>query len=213
MQGRYCDRHGEVSTTIKNDGKTLSMVVRGVEFRGNDFDTLEPSDGTDPDRLTPFTLLHGLCACTIEAKMPIRAVVDGDTVQGLLSIHLELGEPKSNGSIDREVLALGLMLGQTVYRSRGTSAWFEDELLDLQRQLPDGTYLKACINCAFSDYSPYGHGLFGGLACFRDNKDEYLTVNSKRELFRIWNTMTEFVQETYVCPDFRRRVPGTGYRG
>ena len=47
----------------------------------------------------------------------------------------------------------------------------EDELLDIQRQMPEGTYLKACINCAFSDYCPGGHGLFGGLACFRDNKE------------------------------------------
>jgi hypothetical protein len=86
-------------------------------------------------------------------------------------------------------------------------------MLDVQNQLPSGTHLRACITCAYSDYSPVGHGLFGGLACFRDNKSEYLAVRSKADLFRIWSKMTGFVQETYLCPEFERRQPRTGYRG
>jgi hypothetical protein len=62
-------------------------------------------------------------------------------------------------------------------------------------------------------YSPYGHGLFGGLACFRGNKAGYRAVTGKDDLFAVWDTMTEFVQETHLCPEFERRVPGTGYRG
>jgi hypothetical protein len=27
------------------------------------------------------------------------------------------------------------------------------------------------------------------------------------------DTMTEFVQETCLCPEFEKRAPGTGYRG
>ena len=86
-------------------------------------------------------------------------------------------------------------------------------MLDLQRQMPANTYLKACITCAFSDYSPDGSGSFGTLACFRGNKTGYRTVTGKKELFGIWHTMTEVVQETYPCPEFERRLPGTGYRG
>jgi hypothetical protein len=211
---QYRDLHGAVPTTLRNDGRVLSMCVRGVEFAGTDFDALEPAEGTDPDRLAPFTLQCGcLCACTIETEMPLPVVVKGDVAEGLLLVRLELGEPTARGSIDREVLTLTLRLGHAVYHSRGTSGWFEDELLDLQRQLPEGSYLKACITCAFSDYSPAGHGLFGGLACFRDNKVGYSAVRGKRDLFRVWDTMSGFVQETYLCSDFRRRVPGTGYRG
>ena len=190
------------------------MCIRGVEFAGTDFDALEPAEGTDPDQLAPFTLqCNCLCACTIETEMPLPVVVNGDAAEGLLLVRLELGEPTARGSIDREVLTLALRLGLAVYHSRGTSGWFEDELLDLQRQLPQGSYLKACITCAFSDYSPAGHGLFGCLACFRDNKAGYSAVRGKRDLFRVWGTMSGFVQETYLCPDYRRRVPGTGYRG
>jgi hypothetical protein len=97
--------------------------------------------------------------------------------------------------------------------SGGWSGWFEDELLDLQRQLPPGAYLKACINCAYSDYNPYGHGMFGCLACFRGNKAGYWAVGGKRDLLLVRDTMTEYVQETYLCPEFERRHPGTGYRG
>jgi hypothetical protein len=135
------------------------------------------------------------------------------TDAGILEVHLELGEPLPNGCLDRQSLKLRLRFGTQIIASTGRSGWFEDGLLDLQRQMPDHAYMKACINCAFSDYSPYGHGMFGGLACFRGNKAGYRAVTGKMDLFRTWHTMTEFVQETYVCAEFEKRLPGTGYRG
>jgi hypothetical protein len=73
--------------------------------------------------------------------------------------------------------------------------------------------MRACFSCAFSDYSPAGHGLFGGLACFRGAKEEYAGVQDKRGIFELWSRRTEYVQETHVCEEHRPRVPGTGYRG
>jgi hypothetical protein len=70
-----------------------------------------------------------------------------------------------------------------------------------------------CFGCGLSDYSPLGHPLFGGLSCFRDNEIGYRSVRTKADLFRIWETRTELVQETHLCPRFERRKPGTGYRG
>lgn len=211
---RYTDRAGTAVTSIANDGITLSMVVRDVEFAGSDFDGLEPVAGTDPARLVSFTLQGGsLCSCVIEADIPIPVATPDGTEEGLLTARLELGNPASNGGLDREHLTLELRVGGRAFRSSGRSGWFEDEMLEVQGQLPPGTYLRACIACAFSDYSPAGHGLFGGLACFRDNKAEYLAVRSKADLFRVWGKMTEFVQETYLCPEFERRQAGTGYRG
>ena len=211
---RYTDRVGKEASSIANDGATLSMVVRGVVFEGSDFDSLEPVGETDPARLASFTLQQGsLCSCVIEADIPIPIATPGGTEDGILTARLELGNPASNGGLDREHLTLELRFGGRAFRSSGRSGWFEDEMLDVQNQLPPGTHLRACITCAYSDYSPVGHGLFGSLACFRDNKSEYLAVRSKADLFRIWGTMTGFVQETYLCPEFERRQPGTGYRG
>src|SRR5262245_34488805 len=210
----FRDKFGQESTSITNDGKTLQMVVRGVTFLGSDFDGLEPVCNPPPDQLPTFNLQKGeLCSCVIETEMPMPMSTPHSVIEGKLAIRLELGDPLPNGGIDRETLLLQLKFEDHILRSRGLSGWFEGELLDIQSQLPPHTFMKACISCAFSDYHPAGHGSFGGLACFRDNKPGYAAVKTKPELAAIWNTMTEFVQETYLCPEFERRTPGTGYRG
>ena len=216
---RYRDRSGEERTTIRNDGRTLTMEVRGVRFRGTDFDGFEPQDVPDPAQLSSFTFLHGsLCFCVIEADIPVPVVTPAGTVDGLLTFVLELGEPLPTGQMDRERLTLRLTVGGQTYTSHGGTGWFEGEILDVQGKLPPGTFMKACINCAFSDYSPYGHGLFGNMICFRANKAGYLALPSgedfsKDSYFAVMGTVSETVQETYLCPEFVRRKPGTGYRG
>ena len=88
--------------------------------------------------------------------------------------------------------------------------WFEDGMLRLEAEIPAGVRLVACITCLYSDYSPGGHGLMG-MSCHRDAKSQYLAVGSKADY---WNVpVTEEVPETYSCPEYKRRVPGTGYRG
>ena len=216
---RYRDRFGEERTTIVNEGDTLTMIVRGVRFQGNDFDGFEPHDVSDPTQLSSFTFLHGnLGLCTIEADIPVPVVTPTGTVDGLLRIELELGEPLPTGQMDRERLKLRLVVNEAMYFSDGKTGWFEGEMLDLQAKLPPGTFIKTCINCAFSDYSPYGHGLFGNMICFRANKEGYLALPSGEEFskdayFDVMDTVSEMVQETYHCPEFERRKPGTGYRG
>ncbi len=213
---RYQDRSGAVTTSITNDGQHLRMVLRGVEFTGRCFDDWEPVEGTDPALLTSFTFAEGgLCSCLIECQIPVAVVVNGRDEQGELLVRLELGNPrpKPRGGIDKEELTLELAVGPAHFRSSSKGGWFDIALAEIQGQLSEGTYVKACINCAFSDYYPAGHGLFGCLACFRGNKQGYRAVKNKGDLFAVWDTMTEFVQETYLCPEFERRIPGTGYRG
>lgn len=214
---RYQDAWGEEQTIIENDGKRLRMIVRGVEFLGTDFDSLQPTpDQADLD-LTSFTLYYGsLCACLLECVMPLPVMVGGELKAGQLMMRLQLGYPRPEGNrgIDQETLKLCLSFDGDSFWSKGTSnGFFEDQLRDIQHALPKGTYLKACISCALSDYSPYGNGLFGDLACFRTNKAAYRQVTGKRDLLAIWDTMTEFVQETYLCSEFERRGSEIGYRG
>lgn len=216
---RYKDRFGEGRTSILDEGGSLTMVVRGVRFRGRDFDGFEPEGMSDPAQLASFSFLHGsLCFCVIEADIPVPVVTPTGTVYGLLTFELGLGEPLPTGQMDRERLKLRLEAGGGTYHSDGKTGWFEDEMLDLQRKLPLGRFMKACINCAFSDYSPYGHGLFGNMICFRANKAGYLALPAgedfeKDAYFAVRETVSEMVQETHLCPEFERRKPGTGYRG
>ncbi len=143
----YIDQHGEESTIIANDGTTLSMVVRGVEFRGRWFDDFEPMAGIDA---SCFLLNRGeLCACDIT----VPVISGSEEFPGMLHAHLDLGQP----GLDREELILRLTFeeSQDVYEGR----------------------------CGLFDF------------------------------FEIWDRMTGVVQETYLCPEFERRRPGTGYRG
>jgi len=215
----FRDRHDEEAATLQNDGKWLQFTVRGVAFAGTQLDDFTPAVPPDDPLLADFTVNRWdentveLCGCVIEFRMPLPVMTPAGVVEASLNVRVELGLPKEGGGIDREEFVLALHLGGGVYRSSGSSGWLEDELLEVQRALPEGTYLRACINCAFSDYSVYGHGAFGCMFCFRGVKAEYRNVRTKADYFGVMDRYTELVQETYLCPEFEQRRPGTGYRG
>ncbi len=209
----YSDAQGSETTTIDNDGETLGLSLRSVEFVGRDFDSLAPKEASS-EQLRRFALNQGcLCSCRIECQIPVPVHDHGRLVDGALSVELMLGDPAPNGGLDREQLRIVLEYGGERFAGRGTSGWFEDELLEIQAQLPAGVFIKACINCLYSDYSPAGHGLFGCMMCFRNLKAEYLKVTTKRDFWSVHGRQDRLVQETYLCPEFERRIPGTGYRG
>jgi Family of unknown function (DUF6304) len=210
----YRDRVGEVQSDIEVDGTALRIELRGVRFAGNDFDALEPERPLSDGDREQFTLVVGaLCSCELTWRMQVEFLVNGQAHPAWLEARLELGAPKANGGITHEHLRLRLVTVDNEYLSREDAGWFEDALADIQRALPQGVVLKVCFGCAYSDYSPYGHGLWGTLACFRGNKSGYATVRSKSDVFRVWPTLTEYVAETHVCSEFAPRVAGTGYRG
>lgn len=209
----YTDSRGFERTFITNDSATLRVRVRGVDFAGGDFDSLSPVEGTPAAQLGQFTFHDGdLCSCRIECEIPVP-IGGRIEVEGVLRVDLVLGDPAPNGGLDREDLRLTLHFDGLSFASPGTSGWFEDELLAIQAQLPEGVFIRACINCLYSDYSPYGHGLFGWMMCFRNRKAEYLRVRTKAEFWSVYDRYDRLVQETYLCPEFERRVAGTGYRG
>lgn len=212
--GWYHDRCGSEPVVISNDGRQLMLRARGAAFAGVDFDVLEPVDGADLP--ASVRLSNGaLCSCTIEWDMPAVMVSGDGETDGVLRCRLELGDPDRSrgGALDCEQFAMTLHVAGLVTATRQPWGIFEEALDDIHRQLPATAYLKMCISCAWSDYSPAGTPLFGGMACFRDAKDAYSCVRSKRAIFEVWNQRTGFVQETFVCPAFQRRGPNAGYRG
>lgn len=50
------------------------------------------------------------------------------------------------------------------------------------------------------------------MLCFRNIKDEYLRVKSTADFFRVLRRQERWDQEIYLCPEFSRRIPDTGYR-
>jgi Family of unknown function (DUF6304) len=211
---RFTDRWGSERTTIRNDGAELSVTLRGVQFSGPDFDSLEADPPTPEELLTKFLVspCGCLCGCVFDIEIETPVLVEGEETAGVLTAHLELGEPTQSGALDRETLRLLLRVNDNDYSSEGTDGFFENELQSLQHRMPVGMQLKMCFSCAHSDYHPVGHGLFGDMACFRNAKAEYSGVRNKGDLFRVWSKR-ERVQETYLCGEFSPRKPNTGYRG
>lgn len=210
----YRDKHGEEKTTIHNNGKWLSIVVRGVTFTGDDFDFLAASEAADSSQLASFTFAAGyLCDFEMVWDMPLNIVARNEALLARLYVHLTVGPPLANGGVSDESVQLRLDFEGRVYLSRGHFSYFEDALTELQKLLPEDVYLRCCFGCAFSDYHPAGNGLFGDMLCFRGNKQAYVQVMGKMDLIRILPTVTEKVQETYLCSEFEKRIPGAGYRG
>jgi hypothetical protein len=215
----YRDAHGEETTVIENDSKTLRMTVRDVEFTGAEFDDFEPSIVQDDPALALFTLYHdSLCSYVLECDIPLPVTFGDETLDGLLHMRLNLGDPRQSttgpviGAIDREELLLTLTVAGQTFRSCGKHGWFDDELLEIEAAPPDGMYLRCCHYCACANYGPVGFGLFGGLYCFKDTRKHHLFRN-KADLFHgIVKEHAPAVQETYQCPEFMNRKLGIAHK-
>ncbi|GGX30807.1 DUF6304 family protein [Streptomyces lomondensis] len=212
--GRYTDRHGSQEVVFESDGRELiRTTIRGVLFEGDSMDTLGAQAGEPPAAM--FRLHDGdLRSCLLQWRLPLSVEFAGQGVrEGMLHCALRLPDPAAP---DGQSLVLTLRLDGREYGSPDDCGDFEEGLYAIQRELPPGARLKACIACAWSDYNPVGHGLMAGLACFRDAKDRYRQVDGKqgpRGIFAIWKAHTELVQETWLCGRFEPRATHTGYRG
>src|SRR5262245_31373425 len=210
----YSDSRGSGTTVITNDGEELRMWLRGLEFTGRCFDSLSPPEDATTEQLEQFILHDGsLCSCRLECQITVPIHDQDRECVGELFVELVLGDPTRTGNLNHEELRIILEFNHQRYAGSGKSGWFEDELLEIQSQLPAGIFIKSCINCMYSDYSPYGHGSFGFMMCFRNLKEEYVKIRTKDDFWSIHDRYDRLVQETYLCPEFKRRIPGTGYRG
>ncbi len=211
-EATYEDARGRETTHIYNDGQELRISLRGIEFIGTDFDGFEPI----PEHLERSHSLFPLnrtelCSCHLEWTMPLKLEHAGEICTGMLTASLKLGDPAPNGGIEAEVLVLELKTPtQTVRSSNRSEDWFEFKMQELVEQLGEDWHIHSCFTCAFGDYGNIlgGHGLFGGIACFRDVKAEYLQVKGKGrgEFFSVWSRRTAFVQETYLCEEYEAKV-------
>jgi len=209
----YQDQFGIENTIIENDGQVLHLKLRGVNFQGKMFDDFSP-EGMDKTQSKVFPLHHGfLCSCQFDCEIPITVTIQEHSYITKLQAHIELGDPLPNGGLDRENIQLTLKINENIYQSSPAHGWFDDALLEIQSMLPAEMIMQCCHTCLFSDYSPAGYGTFGCLACFRDFKQEYLSVKNKMDLLNLFKKQIQYVQETDLCPIYKTRIQGTGYRG
>jgi hypothetical protein len=195
---RPSDRYGQEARWFE-----IQATVRGVPIWGLDLDGLEPGAGAGGLALNSVGELD---ECVLSGDLPCTLEVDGVRRPGVVRFRLDLGKKTPVSRPDN--LDLSVELDGETYTV--TDEWFEDGLQRLEHAMPAGVRLVCCVTCQFSDYSPAGHGVLG-MACHRGVKDQYLAARSKAAYFSV--PVTEHVPETYLCPDYLRRVPGTGYRG
>jgi hypothetical protein len=216
LPAKYKDESGEYETVIRNDGKTLRMIVRGIEFLGGSFDDFRVKEDLSKEHLDSFTLdKYGeLSDCVIECTIPVLIISDQNESEATLLVKLEFGKVGERGWKDEGDLTLVLEYEDFKFQSkRKEIGWLEDSLEEIKKQLPEGHSFKNCFGCAFSDYSVYGHSFFGDMLCFRNKKQEYKAVQGKEDFIKIADGSEERFQETYLCPEFEIRKSGTGYRG
>lgn len=212
----YRDQFGEEKTVIENDGQTLRMVVRGVEFISTPFGSF---DGFTPAALEEasqagFILdpYHDLIATTLIFEVPMSIIAGVETVPSTLTVQIDL-EGVGLNAAERHWADVSMVLAfsGSRYASCGHNGSFEAELLQIQRQLSADTHMHCCFGCAFSGYNPWGDGLWG-MFCHRNYKEEYVQANNKPAWFRLNEVAAEYVQEIHLCPEFQRWDGKTGYR-
>ena len=214
-KAKYQDKFGIEDTKLWNDGEELSITLRGVKFISQFLDDFTPIKDIAPKKLEQFTFYSHteLCDFELEAEISMHIKINEQINPCTLTLILILGKPNPPRGLLKEEVLLKLSYQKESIHSVGTTGWFEGELLDLGTELPEDSYLLCCFNCLYSDYHPVGHGLFGGMLCFKRHKKEYLAVKTKDDFLDLDSETYDIVQELYICPEFKKRIPGTGYRG
>lgn len=72
---------------------------------------------------------------------------------------------------------VGITLAGKEYWGHGADEYWIDAFADLQRQLPEGVYLKCCLTCRHGNLCPFGNEL-NELFCTKD-----LTITQKSDLY------------------------------
>lgn len=215
--GRYEDANGTEEIVWRIEGwdryaiprLEISTTIREVPVWGFDFDGLEPVHERDARAgALPLNSAGELHDCILGGDLPCAAIVADEKRDVAIRFALDL-RPDATGSPDRpRNLRFSVAIDGAMFEV--ADEWFEDGLLRLQDTLPPQVRLMCCVTCLYSDYSPAGHALMG-MRCHRDAKEQYLAVRSKADYWSV--PVTEEVPETYLCPEYRRRIAGTGYRG
>ncbi|WP_108870053.1 DUF6304 family protein [Aquimarina aquimarini] len=214
----YQDKRGAETIYIKSDGSDMFFTLRGIDFEGHDFEILTATeiDETKFDYelfadgsgdLTNFRL-------TIQIPILLFNAVTKNTFTETLIAYIEVGETTTIEEVDSEINSLLITTSFGEFGVKNKLEWMEDALIALQKQLPENIYLKTCLSCKYSNYSPYGNGMFGNIYCFKNFKKELKRVNDKHDLLDIWTkeAMDEgnifSVQETFDCPE--HHIPNNG---
>jgi hypothetical protein len=156
----------------------IRATIRGVPVWGGDLDGLEPEQLVPAGTVLPLNRADELTDCILTGDLPCTVHAGAQVIASVVRFRLDLRHQDH----PEKHLTLSCVLAGVEFSV--TDDWFEDGVLRLERALPEGVRIKACVTCLFSDYSPGGHGLMG-IFCHRGAKEQYLAVRSKRDYWSV----------------------------
>jgi hypothetical protein len=210
---RYADELGEEPVVFTTDGTELRTIIRGVRLTGLSPDSLQAEDADQPEGARLKFRDGWLDGYLVEVDIPVVVALGSSESKAIVKVAWDLrGSAPTPGSGKPTLVLQGATRAFVI---ESDDATFESAIPKLERQLPAGSFVKSCLNCQYSDYGVGGSQEFGSLYCFRRLKTRYLAVRSKSDYLDLFDgsASIELTQETYLCPEFSRRTPGTGYRG
>jgi hypothetical protein len=121
----------------------IRMTIRGVPFQGDEMNDLGALGGEPPEKMFTFSY-GGLCARFLEWEAPLPEIEGQDRHRTALRYELRVGPARPRGGLNEETPTTAPRLDGRAYRNDD----FEVPPNELQRQLPDGTRLRARTVCA-----------------------------------------------------------------
>jgi len=197
----YIDNFGREESSFVSDGMSLKIQLRNHTFTGQNFDSLELKVAEkDTNSNFSFNEYDSLTNCCFKIKIPIKLKRNSEILDAILSIEIVLENSKyplikifeltfDNNRFDLQ-------------NGKETGMWFETQMAQLQRLLPQNIKINSCIFCAYSNYWVAGSDSFGTLLCFKNIKDKIVAVKNKNEYVDIAENNSVSTQETFWCSEF-----------
>lgn len=201
----YKDPKGTEHSKFITDGENLKIKLRGIEFHGH-FWELTPIKGQEDNAKKLFDInengeLSGIMDYSIGATPPSYSL----KVQ--IPIKIVTNE---NNEIDGKI-DLSINPNKMDFIINGESYKFEKQSFEygLSPKFTSSLnikYVKCCLNCKFSEYSPFGSQEYGDMMCFKRCKEAwakigYTGLKDPENWEKIENRIT--TQEAFLCEEFK----------
>lgn len=201
----YRDKFGTEHSEFRSDGSELIIKLRGIEFYGESFETLEGEVDDSKFEYKKYADNSGdLTNCEFDVEIPIKINEEGKLSEGLIKASIKIEEIFQKEKIDELGVQLTLSSKYGKFSNPKRYDGFESALNNIQDQLPDKIEMQICLSCKYSNYISSGEGMFGGIRCFKGFGERVSEIVDKLSLFEfrskglVEGKMFD-TQETYDC--------------
>jgi hypothetical protein len=186
----------------------IRATIRGVPVWGGDLDGLEPEQLVPAGTVLPLNRADELTDCILTGDLPCTVHAGAQVIASVVRFRLDLRHQDH----PEKHLTLSCVLAGVEFSV--TDDWFEDGVLCLERALPVRSAYQGVRDLPVLGLLPRRSRPHGDLLPPRCQGAVPRRAIQARLLECAGDVpVTEDVPETYLCEEYQRRIPGTGYRG